>query len=284
MRLASVGLDRIIKIWDSQTGQEALTLAGQAAEADAVAWSPDGLKLASAWCDQTILIHDATPGYEASLALAYLTALDRRGAADAKGQSDWRLRAEIHARQKNWEAAAADSRKLLSLNPDKHWLTASAWVAGPYPDDHNVSYPPEKNFDVTQIASGNGEANTSPEVRWRYAPLNANGFIDFGEYCDHAEHISAYAVMQVYSQEQRSVAALFGADDQVRLWFNGKMIYENMRWSGLEPDSVAAPATLSPGWNTFLARVFNGTRHHGLYFRLSDAPADLARAQNATKN
>jgi hypothetical protein len=114
--------------------------------------------------------------------------------------------------------------------------------------------------------------------------LNANGFIDFGEFCGHAERISAYALTRVFSPEPRPVAILVGADDQVRLWLNGKLIHENMQPQTLAPDSEAIPVTLAAGWNSLLARVINATRHHALYLRLSDSPADLLRAHDATKN
>jgi len=199
-------------------------------------------------------------------------------------QSDWRLRAEIHARQKNWEAAADDVREFLLLNPNKHWLTVSSCVAGPYPDDPKASYPPEKPFELAQVASGDGGAETLPEVRWQSVPLNANGFIDFGALFDDAEHISAYALIRVFSPDQRPVAILFGADDEVRLWLNGKLIRERVQLPALAPDSDATPATLVAGWNTVLARVMNTTRHHALYLRLSDTPADMFRANEAAKD
>ena len=54
--------------------------------------------------------------------------------------------------------------------------------------------------------------------------------------------------------------------------------------SDMAPDSDATPATLAAGWNSLLARVINGTRHHALYLRLSDSPDDLLRAHDAAKN
>ena len=111
-----------------------------------------------------------------------------------------------------------------------------------------------------------------------------NSYINFGKLYGHAEHISAYALMRIFSPEQRPVAILVGSDDQVRLWLNGKLIHENMQLRSPAPDSDATPATLSAGWNTLLARVINATGQHALYLRLSDAPADLLRAHDAAKN
>jgi len=194
------------------------------------------------------------------------------------------LRAEIHACQKDWEAAAADVREYLKLNPNNHWLTVGSSVAGPYPDNPNASYPPESDAAFAQTADADGGSLKSADVRWQSVPSNADGFINFSSLYDHAEHISAYALVRIYSPEKCPVAILLGSDDQVRLWLNGKLIHENMQFRRAAPDMDATATLLAAGWNTLLARVINATGEHALYLRLSDAPADLLRAQNEAKH
>ena len=65
--------------------------------------------------------------------------------------------------------------------------------------------------------------------------------------------------------------------DEHRLWHNGKMIYEDLQGSveGRWPDEGCIAVTLTPGWNTFLAKVVNipfRERPFYLYFRLADDP------------
>jgi hypothetical protein len=109
--------------------------------------------------------------------------------------------------------------------------------------------------------------------------MDSQGFVDFGALFGKAEHVSAYAALRIYSPERRQVAILCGSDDYVRLWLGGKKIHERLLARRAVPNEDAIPATLEPGWNTLLARVANVTGDHALYWRLSDAPAAMARAR-----
>jgi tetratricopeptide (TPR) repeat protein len=60
-RLASASDDRTVKVWDSTTGQELLTLRGHAHTVAAACFSPDGTRLASASSDSTVKIWESLP-------------------------------------------------------------------------------------------------------------------------------------------------------------------------------------------------------------------------------
>ena len=71
-RLASGGeRDQTVKIWNSATGEELLSLRGHEALITAVKWSPQGKRLASASWDGVIKIWDASFGYQFGDSHAY---------------------------------------------------------------------------------------------------------------------------------------------------------------------------------------------------------------------
>jgi eukaryotic-like serine/threonine-protein kinase len=267
-RLASSSWDGTVKVWDVQTQSETLSLRGSESRVNALAWSPDGLVIVSCGDDGTITARDATTGYVAARSPEYLPVLDRKLAADPKDAADWRLRGEIEANCGQWDKAAADFEKFLALDKRRPWLPLAWSVAGPFPEDMHQHFAPEWDSTIDQSPVRAAPGAQAPH--WEHVPADACGFLNFGARFGHAEHISAYARLCIYSPRTQPVTILLGSDDQARLWLNGRQILDSPRERAAVPDQDVVPATLEAGWNTLLARVANIKGEHVLYLRLSN--------------
>ena len=59
--LASGSADGTVIVWDADTGEQLLALAGHTGDVMSVAWSPDGKTLASGSYDGTIILWQIIP-------------------------------------------------------------------------------------------------------------------------------------------------------------------------------------------------------------------------------
>ena len=57
-RIVSGSFDQTLKVWDTQTGQETLTLKGHSEAVTSVDFSPDGKRIVSGSGDKTLKVWD----------------------------------------------------------------------------------------------------------------------------------------------------------------------------------------------------------------------------------
>jgi WD40 repeat protein len=102
------GRDFAVRVWDVATGKPARSLVGHTAGVGAVAWSPDGARLASGSADGTLRVWDAATGAEVRRAVAHggapvwAVAFSPDGRRLATGGWDGTVRV--------WDAAAGGER------------------------------------------------------------------------------------------------------------------------------------------------------------------------------
>ena len=221
---------------------------------------------------------------EADAAFAELVQLT---ADDPQFSLEW---AQAYARHGEYQKAADVFEEAVQRRGEDgeapRRFDAGWWVVGPYGENLQAAFPPETDPDPLQPVAAATSVDPSEDVgefRWRPVGVESSQFLDLGALLNRAEHVSAYALLQVYSRQPQEVAILLGSDDSVRLWVNGELEHEYPRDRVARRDQDIVPVTLSAGWNTLLAKVVNFQSAHGLYLRIADKPADLARFYNRSQ-
>jgi hypothetical protein len=120
--LASGSYDNTVRVWDTATGKELLSLTGHASCVRCVAFSPDGRRLASGSDDRTVKVWDSATGKEL-LSLAghanYVVSVafhpDRRRLASGSADQTAKV----------WDTATG--KELLSLTGHAGWIKSVAF-------------------------------------------------------------------------------------------------------------------------------------------------------------
>ena len=133
-RLATGGLDALVRLWDSATGQQTLTLSGHTRTVHGVAWSPDGTRLASVSRDGTLRFWDT-----ALCRLLRVVSVSKEWLLTVAWSPDGRFVATAgeSARVDIWDAQTGDRIRLLeephvqrpcavAWSPNSRWLASGA--------------------------------------------------------------------------------------------------------------------------------------------------------------
>jgi WD40 repeat protein/serine/threonine protein kinase len=252
-QLATATEDNQIHLWDAVTGNPILTLRGQAGPIRSVAWSPDGMQLAFASARGTIHIWDATRGYQIERAAALLPELGSRITAQTSDQEALRLRAGVYARLGHWNQAAADVESLGKLTPEARprFFQAGWWIADASgPDSAEFDPRCRDPFGIDSYRSlPHGSA---PDViRWYLSADDPNGYVPLAK-------DEPYYLTRVYALREQQVELELDRPTQIRasLWINGAPV----------PEPHPRMVTLTPGWNTLVVRIEDGTPPSNVLF------------------
>ena len=145
-------------------------------------------------------------------------------------------------------------------------------VIGPFDNarwgGHERVYPPEQKIDLAATYSG-----LAGPVRWQQITLpEGQGDIDFTKLFKPKDWTVAYALVYVHSPMEQPAEIRAGSNDSIKVWFNGRLLYDYMipngRWAIVDADII--PITLPAGESTVLVKVGETTGQWGLLLRLTD--------------
>ena len=159
----------------------------------------------------------------------------------------------------------------LFVNLVKEWV-----VVGPFPNPDTktslaTDYGPEDGVDLAKSYTGKGGA----EVKWQTAKSGVDGILDFtAVFTDH-ENAVTYAAVIVTSPDDRKTDLLLGSDDGVRVWLNGKEVWNNPVDRGVSIDEDRVTVEIKKGDNVLIFKVAQGAGGWGLAARVEDPDETL---------
>ena len=122
----------------------------------------------------------------------------------------------------------------------------------------------------------------SGSVQWREYVAEPNGFVDFvklfGEpFVDfwNLRGGVAYAYTTIRCEEPRRVVFLFGSEDSVMVWLNGKLVHHNNIGRTPSPGQDMFVSDLALGMNKLLVKVARYAGGWGFYLQLFNATGKL---------
>ncbi|MBN1348020.1 DUF4838 domain-containing protein [candidate division KSB1 bacterium] len=134
-------------------------------------------------------------------------------------------------------------------------------------EGHNRVYAPEKEINFDKMYPGM-EGKT---IQWRH---HQNppwiGMIDFLPLFDEVGWVSAYATAVVESPEKQDVQIRLGSNDSVKMWLNGKEVWNNHLGRVVVMDDDTIPVTLPAGKSRILLKISNQGANWGFCFRITD--------------
>jgi hypothetical protein len=116
--------------------------------------------------------------------------------------------------------------------------------------------------------------------KWKkYDPAlsSSEGFVDLNALYEDPEYVVAYMSANLYCPEEiRECGLLFGSDDYIKVWLNGREIhtYKKERRPAEPDEDTVEGVVLDKGWNTLTIKCVDVVLGWGVYCRLVDDKGD----------
>ncbi|MBN1996072.1 beta-lactamase family protein [candidate division KSB1 bacterium] len=165
----------------------------------------------------------------------------------------------------------------------REWL-----VAGPFPNPVTPEALPDGGYnygyytDFLESIGGENRAELKENMEIRYKdendefhtvrtiPVSAqrNGVINLDATFNQTDRMVAYGFCYIRSESKQQVGFLLGSDDGVKVWLNGRLVFQNDVARSLIQDQDRFETRLEPGLNTLLVKVDDKINEWGYVIRL----------------
>ena len=171
-----------------------------------------------------------------------------------------------HARREDQVRAAADGLKSLGLDVSivKHMGFVTQWyLLGPFDAPGKTGFklrlPPETKVDLQ--ASYNGQDGNP--IHWKpFKTSDRMGQVNLVQAIAPVTEAVGYAYAELNSPQSQEVQLRCGADDNLSVWINGKLVLARLQWlNGTRLDRFTATVSLRQGVNRILVKICQGPQH-----------------------
>jgi hypothetical protein len=132
---------------------------------------------------------------------------------------------------------------------------------------HTTAYPPEQSLDFTKSHAG----KDGKRLAWfPYHGQSWQGMLDLIAIIGPVDWGTTYAACRVTSPLEQAAQFRIGSNDSVKVWLNGKEVWDNLVGRSLMLDSDIVPVILPQGDSTILLKVSNIGGNWGFCFRVTD--------------
>ena len=140
-------------------------------------------------------------------------------------------------------------------------------IAGPFGGDLEAEYGPELKGELkdSYLDSDN------KKIVWQQIRTRPNGYLDLKTHFRMQSKASAYVMLWLSSPTAQKARIMFGADDRVKVWHDGKVVYRANVHQVAKQDQYRVDLDLHQGYNQLMFKVVNDDGEWGMYARILDA-------------
>ena len=176
----------------------------------------------------------------------------------------------------NWDEA----KKVYS----RGGFIANFYYLGPFPNKEGAGFdsffPPEEDFSYEGFVQGKMRL-----VKWEpLPPVTRWGYIDLNNTIQPSDNSSVYLATWLESEYAKNIILALGHSGAVKIWINGKEVFENNEYHSAYPDQFFIKCGLNSGLNHLAIKICGKSEGMGLYIRLLEENYNPAQSISVNPN